>query len=228
MASRSPTALQQHVISYVDKNKGELLPFAKSINCKLSWQDLDDLVAEGYLIALEILASGDIGTLESLFWDRLGRSVWDSYDYIMDFDHLEVCEEDHVDVAGEYRSPHRVPPVFAPDPFEKIKREDTLESLALNLFDFLSPTEARVLCLVLGLTLRGGHTVVETAKILCMTRRAVRVHFDRILVKIRGATRHITPQGKMILHRGDPPGRKTQNMWIVHNKGTNCNSRRLT
>lgn len=166
---------------------------AQKIDPKISRQDLDDLVSEGYVIALEIIASGDLDEFETLFWTKFKRSVWDSYEYIFDFQHVEDME---------------VPPlahaVSVEGPLEKSYREQEFLHTTASVLDFLSPSERRVLCLVLGLTSRGCCGVTETAAILNLSRRAARTLYDRIVSKVHSAIRRESPAGWELLSRGRP------------------------
>lgn len=189
-------ALQEHAISYVQSSRKGIFAAAKEINPKINPQDLDDLVSDGYVIALEIIESGNIGELETLFWSKLKRSIWDAYDYIIAFDHIEDRKI--------------LPPsltVPAEEPFEKIYKEQEFVSMTASVLDFLSPSEKRVLCLVLGLTSRGICGVTEAATILGLSRMAARTLYDRILVKVNLAVRHVAPAGWTVLSRGRPRSR---------------------
>jgi len=183
--------LQQHAISYVQNSKRGILNAAKEINPKITKEDLEDLVSTGYVIALEIVANGKVDELENLFWSRLKRSVWDSYEYIFAFEHVE-------DGKG-YPSACN-----AEEPFERVCRENEFISTTSSILDFLSTSEKFVLCLVLGLTSKGCCGVTEVAAIMGISRLAARTLYDRILRKVKDAVRQEVPAGWTQFRRGKP------------------------
>lgn len=200
MDSSNIRTLQNEVISYVDRSKGGILTAARNINPKITAQDLEDLVSEGYVIALEIVASGDIEKLEDLFWSKLKRSVWDSYEYIFDFNYAETYTNDDEEGRGDK---HPVETVSAEAYQEKCAQEREFVTATASVLDFLSASEKRVLCLVLGLTSRGCCGVTEAAKLMGVTRVTARRLYDRILAKVEIAIRHKS-QDCLVLSRGKP------------------------
>jgi hypothetical protein len=183
--------LQQHAISYVQNSKRGILNAAKEINPKITKEDLEDLVSTGYVIALEIVASGKVDALENLFWSRLKRSVWDAYEYIFAFEHVE-------DGKGSSSICN------AEEPFERVCREKEFINTTSSILDFLSTSEKFVLCLVLGLTSKGCCGVTEAAAIMGISRLAARTLYDRILRKVKDAVRQEVPAGWTQFSRGKP------------------------
>jgi len=195
--------LQSRAISYVDGCKGGILNAATSINGKLSAQDLDDLVSEGYIIALEILASGDFARLEDLFWPKFKRNVWDSYDYLIDFEYLGSKESDESD-SHPAKPQSQDLCTFTEECLDTYETNLQFEAVTGSALDILTPSEQKVLCLVLGLASDGCHSVAETSRILGMSRFATRTLFDRILVKVKDAIRRKSPQGWITFSRRKP------------------------
>lgn len=192
MESRTLEGKQADAIAFVSSQKSNIYWTARKINPNISKHDLNDLVAEGYLIALELIATGSIEELKDAFWPKLHRSVWEGYDYLVEY----------VDALEDQESP--ILTAIAPDPLQKIIEEEEVVVAASSVLDFLSPTERRVFCLMLGLTARGYCLDRETSRILGISRFAVRTMLTRIFAKIESAVRHTTADGYLVLSRGRP------------------------
>lgn len=187
--------VQADAIAYVQRQKTNIYTTARKINPRISAQDFEDLVNEGYAIALELVATGDIAQLKSLFWPKLQRSVWAGYDYLVDY----------VDFCDDSNSP--IHTAVASDVLEKMLEDERFEGTASSVLDFLTTAEQRVLCLLLGLTARGCCPEVESAMILGVSRATVRVLLGRIIGKIQTAVRNRSAQGMLVLSRGKPKRR---------------------
>jgi len=200
MGSNSLQVRQADAVAYVQTQKWNILSTAQRINPRLSTQDLEDLIAEGYAIALEIVATHDVERLKAVFWAKLQRSVWEGYDHLVDY--IDMTEEQLGSI-----------PSF--DLLEKVMEDERLEAVASSILDFLAPAERRVFCLVLGLTAKGYCHDREAAQILGITRFAVRTMLTRILAKIEAAVRCRTAEGLLVLvkrNRGGAPPRSPVNV----------------
>lgn len=191
MGSSNFEELQAQAVAFVQRHKNNIFCTAKGINHSLAEQDLEDLVNEGYAIALELVAEGGLENLR-WFWKKLHRSVWESFDYLVDYVDFSNADDPIVRKAG------------AADPLEKVMEEEKIVSTASSILDFLTTAEKRVLCLMLGLTEKGCCVEVEAANLLGISRSSVRVYLARILVKIQSATRHVAHSGVLVLSRGKP------------------------
>ena len=202
------SARQAEAIAYVQARKHCVFAAAKRINKRFEQQDMDDLMSEGFVIVLEILAAGKMDQLEDLFWPKLERSIWESYDFLMDYDDCEESDEN-----GNFRPSPILAATSSSDPAEHVQREKEFESATSSVLDFLSPNERKILCLVLGLTARGACAVAETSRILGISRLAVRTSYGRIIKKVLTAKRSTSKEGWLILSRGKPRGRGSH---LVH------------
>jgi len=189
-------------ITYVQARRHCVFAAARKVNPRFSNEDLDDLMSEGFIIALELLAAGEEENFEDLFWPKLERSIWESYDFLMDYDNGEEYDE-----QGEYRPSPILSAASSSDPIEHARKEKEFEATTASVLGFLSPNERKILCLVLGLTMRGSCAVAETSRILGISRMAVRTSYDRIIQKVLTAKRSTSRGGWLILSRGKPRGK---------------------
>ncbi|WP_224962543.1 hypothetical protein [Geomonas subterranea] len=184
--------MQSQAVAFVQAQRGNIYCTARKINPRVSNQDFDDLVHEGYAIALELIAEGGLGHLKEVFWAKLHRSVWSNFDYLVDYVDLNDDENPVARTAT------------ANDPLQHVIEEERFVSTVSSVLDFLTPAEKRVLFVLLGLTARGGCVEEEASRHLGMNRSTLRVLRNRIIRKISEASRHVDSEGALVLSRGKP------------------------
>lgn len=192
MNSNAISDMQAQAIAFVHAQRGNIYRTARGINPRVTHDDFEDLVHEGHVIALELVAQGGLEHLKAVFWAKLHRSVWSNFDYLVDYMDLNDVENPVTRAMA------------ANDPLARVVEEENLGVTMKSVLDFLSPTEKRVLFLLLGLAKEGRCHEEEASRYLGVARATVRVLLGRILNKINEASRSRDAQGRVIFNKGKP------------------------
>lgn len=198
--------LQGQALSFVNTHADSIFGTCCEINRKLSSQDYEDCVSEGQLIALELVGEGcDPANpiFAEQFWERLAASAKASRTYIF-WSYVPV--EDFIDTDNDKPLPAnlRQAAVRASrcDTEEQIERyrDETARTTTLgSVVRFLTPTEGRVVNLLLGEANEGRCTLDEAASVLGITKASVQTLYTRALTKIHEAVVRFSLDGIAVL-----------------------------
>jgi len=149
--------LQQEAIDFVEANKARIYSAISWVNKKLTWEDREDCLSQGYVVALELTHQGkSIYDVEDEFWRRIFRFAYDDYDYLVDNLNIQDIDSRVKEASSRNQTQH----------IERWEFESQLSAIVDVIASILSPAEGRVFRLVVGETSDGCCSLGESAKIL--------------------------------------------------------------